>query len=86
MVGLFAWHFNQGLRGNIFALALLGWWVNVWFFMASSIVIVLVLYRREFCSKSLIVANKIRELSEPTQASDVPLTADVEPFMTAEKN
>ena len=80
MVGLFAWHFNQGLRANFFALALLGWWINAWFFIASSSIIVWVLYRREFRSKSLVVANRIRELAEPSQDSDLPLAEAAEPF------
>lgn len=83
MVGLFAWHFNQGLRANIFALALLGWWINAWFFIASSSIIVLVLYRREFCSKSLVVANKIIELAESTIDNEVRLSATVEPFRSS---
>ena len=64
ITGLYAWHFNQGLRAYFFALALLGWWINAWFFIVSSLIIVLVLYRREFQSKSLEIANNIIALAE----------------------
>lgn len=80
MVGLFAWHFNQGLRANIFALALLGWWINAWFFVVFSSIITLVLYRREFRSKSLVVANKIIALADSAMDNDVRFSAAVEPF------
>ncbi|MFT5226164.1 MAG: putative membrane protein [Polaribacter sp.] len=80
IAGLFAWHFNQGLRANLFALALLGWWVNAWFFIACTSVIVTVLYRREFCSKSLVIANNIKELTESS------LDNEVKPSETAETN
>ena len=69
MAGLFAWHFNQGLRANFFALALLGWWVSAWFFIASTSVILWVLFRREFCSKSLIVVNNIHSFAEPVSTN-----------------
>lgn len=46
-------HFNRGLRGYFFALAALGWFIHPGLFVATSILVVLVIYRREFRSKSL---------------------------------
>ena len=65
MTGLFAQHFNQGLRANFFALALLGWWINTWFFIASTVIVLWVIYRREFRSQSLIIANTLKQLTDP---------------------
>lgn len=45
--------FNQGLRAYYFALAALAWFVNVWSFMAVTILVVTVLYYREFHSEAL---------------------------------
>lgn len=36
-----------------FALAIMPWFVHTWVFLAAAAVVVAVLYRREFCSKSL---------------------------------
>lgn len=45
--------FNYGLRAYYFALAFLAWFINPLFFMAASIFVVYVLYRREFRSPVL---------------------------------
>ena len=50
---LAARHFNRGLRALYFCLAFLGWFVHPLMLIASSILVVLVLYRREFRSRSL---------------------------------
>ncbi|MFQ3188639.1 MAG: putative membrane protein, partial [Gammaproteobacteria bacterium] len=71
--GLFAQHFNQGLRANFFALALLGWWLNTWFFIASIAIVLWVIYRREFRSQSLIIANKLMLLTDPQVESDIQM-------------
>lgn len=76
MTGLFAQHFNQGLRANFFALALLGWWVNTWFFMASTAIVLWVIYRREFRSQSLIIANTLKQLSDPRSENETPFQAN----------
>jgi uncharacterized membrane protein len=73
MTGLFAQHFNQGLRANFFALALLGWWLNTWFFIASIAIVLWVIYRREFRSQSLIIANKLMLLTDPQVESDIQM-------------
>ena len=62
MCALFAQHFNQGLRANFFALAILGWWINAYVFIAATCMILWVLYRREFRSNSLRAANRLKEL------------------------
>lgn len=63
MIGLFGIHFNQGLRANFFALAILTWWINPYFFIASTGMILYVLYRREFRSKSLRAVNRLKEIA-----------------------
>lgn len=63
MTGLCAKHFNQGLRANFFALAILSWWVNAAFFIFSTCLVVGVLYRREFHSKSLRAVSKLLQYS-----------------------
>lgn len=45
--------FNGGLRAYYFALASLCWFVHPWLFMAATALVVGVLYRREFKSKTL---------------------------------
>lgn len=63
MIGLFGKHFNQGLRANFFALAILAWWINPYFFIASTCMVLYVLYRREFRSKSLRAVNRLKEIA-----------------------
>jgi uncharacterized membrane protein len=63
MIGLFGLHFNQGLRANFFALAILAWWINPYFFMASTGMVLYVLYRREFRSKSLRAVNRLKQIA-----------------------
>ncbi len=63
MTGLCAKHFNQGLRANFFALAILGWWVNAYVFIFSTCIVLRVLYRREFRSKSLLAAGKLKQFA-----------------------
>jgi uncharacterized membrane protein len=46
-------HSNKALRGYYFGLAGLSWFVNVWLFMALTLWVVIVLYRREFRSVTL---------------------------------
>ncbi|MEP0073342.1 MAG: DUF599 family protein, partial [Marinomonas sp.] len=44
--------FNYGLRAYYFAMAFCGWFLSPYFCMAASLMIVAVLYRREFRSKT----------------------------------
>ena len=45
--------FNMGLRAYYFALAMLSWFISAWLFMAASVMVVIITYRREFQSHSL---------------------------------
>lgn len=51
--GLAASSFNRGLRAYYFALAMLAWFAGPWAFLAATALVVAVLYRREFRSKTL---------------------------------
>lgn len=53
LISIEAVHFNQGLRAFFFALAALGWFLHPWVWMLASAWVTLVLYRREFRSRSL---------------------------------
>ncbi len=50
-----AGNFNNGLRTYYFSMAVLGWFVNYWIFMLLSVLVVAVLYRREFRSDTLAI-------------------------------
>ena len=45
-------HFNRGQRAFFFALGYLGWFISPWFLMGSSVVVAIVLWRRQFASDS----------------------------------
>lgn len=53
LIDLAANQFNYGLRAYYFALSVLCWFWHPYVFMLATILIVMVLYRREFYSKSL---------------------------------
>ncbi len=55
-----AYHFNLGLRAYYFAIATMAWFINPWLLVVMSMLVVFVLYRREFHSGVL----KILALSE----------------------
>ncbi|MCG8545079.1 MAG: DUF599 domain-containing protein [Alphaproteobacteria bacterium] len=46
-------HFNRGLRGYYFATALLAWFIHPFALIVAAVWVVLVLYRREFHSRTL---------------------------------
>jgi uncharacterized membrane protein len=46
-------HFNDGIRAYYFGLAALGWFIHPWVFAAATTWVVLVLWRREFRSRTL---------------------------------
>ncbi len=62
LIDLAANQFNYGLRAYYFGLAVLGWFVHPLLLMISSVLVVLVLYRREFRSKTLRALRAGREL------------------------
>jgi len=53
MMSLAARNFNIGLRTYYFSIAVLGWFINAWIFMLLTAGVVLILYRREFKSRTL---------------------------------
>jgi uncharacterized membrane protein len=61
---------RQGLRANFFALAILGWWINAYIFIFSTCVVLKVLYRREFRSKSLLIARNLKQLASKSGESE----------------
>jgi uncharacterized membrane protein len=58
-------NFNRGLRAYYFGLAVLSWFINPWLFMAVSSWVVLVLYRREFASRTLKALTIIESPDQP---------------------
>lgn len=53
MASMAANNFNIGLRTYYFSIAILTWFISPWVFIASSSVIVFILFRREFKSSTL---------------------------------
>jgi uncharacterized membrane protein len=45
-------HFNRGQRAFFFALGYLGWFISPWLLMVTSVVVAIVLWRRQFASDS----------------------------------
>lgn len=55
VIGRAGHSYNYGLRAYYFSLAVLPWLISTWLFVISVAVVVLVLYRREFHSRTLRV-------------------------------
>ncbi|MGH1485450.1 MAG: DUF599 domain-containing protein [Cellvibrionaceae bacterium] len=53
VIDMAAHTYNYGLRAYYFSLSVLAWFINVWFFVAASTLVVIVLYLREFHSRPL---------------------------------
>jgi uncharacterized membrane protein len=53
VVSMAGHHFNFGIRSYYFALAVLAWFINPWIFVGATVLVVYVLYRREFKSSVL---------------------------------
>ncbi|AXS81657.1 DUF599 domain-containing protein [Marinobacter sp. Arc7-DN-1] len=66
--------FNLGLRSYYYALAVVGWFIHPLVFMAASTLVVIVLYRREFCSNALeaLRAGKVFDEPVPGKAENSP--------------
>lgn len=62
--------FNLGLRSYYYALAVVGWFIHPLVFMGASTLVVVVLYRREFCSDALgaLRSGKVFEETLPAKA------------------
>ncbi len=58
LLSLAAGHSNGGLRAYFFALAALGWFLHPLVFIAASALVVLVLYRREFRSRTVKILRE----------------------------
>lgn len=52
--------FNLGLRAYYFSLAVLGWFMGPVWFMGVTTLVVLVLFRREFLSRTMVALDKTR--------------------------
>jgi len=63
LIDLAANQFNYGLRAYYFALSVLCWFWHPYIFMLATILVVMVLYRREFHSKSLRALLAARDAS-----------------------
>src|SRR5690606_16830950 len=50
-------HFNMGVRSYYFGLAALSWYLSPILFMALTVFVLLVIYRREFLSKTLTLLS-----------------------------
>ena len=74
VLSLAANQFNLGLRAYYFGMAMLSWFISPWLFMAMSVGVVLILYRREFHSDVLdvmVFTPTESVLSEPAKESSV---------------
>lgn len=49
--------FNRGMRTYYFGLAALSWFIHPWAFIGATLLVVLVIYRREFKSRTLRLLN-----------------------------
>lgn len=54
--------FNNGLRAYYFSLALLAWLINIWFFLAGTLWVVVILYFREFRSRAVQILREEHHL------------------------
>lgn len=50
-------HFNRGLRAFFFSIGFLGWFANAWVFMTATAFVTIVLYRRQFHSRSRLAVQ-----------------------------
>lgn len=53
LASLAAKHSNRGIRAYYFGLAALGWFVHPWVLLGAAIWVVMVLYRREYLSRTM---------------------------------
>lgn len=58
LAGNAAKHFNNGLRAYYFGLAALAWFINPYFFMGTTALVVYVTHRREYHSSTLASLSK----------------------------
>lgn len=53
-------HFNEGMRGFEYSLAVLAWFINPWLFLLASTIVATIMYRREFASRIMRTMNPDR--------------------------
>ncbi len=59
-----AYHFNLGLRAYYFAMASMAWFINPWLLILTSMLVVVILYCREFHSKVLkVLASSEKQIN-----------------------
>ena len=66
--------FNLGLRSFYYALAVVAWFFHPIAFIAASTIVVVVLYRREFCSDALEALRSGKVFEEPAAGKAEPKT------------
>jgi uncharacterized membrane protein len=71
-------HMNRGLRTYYFAMAAIAWFINPWFFIIATGIVVWVLYQREFRSDIVHVLNMPSE-EKMIIAENYPANAAVTP-------
>ena len=74
-MGLAAETFNDGLRAYYLSFAAVGWFFSPWAFMAATMLVLWVLYRREFHSEVLFALRDglvDRDNSDNTSVVKVP--------------
>jgi uncharacterized membrane protein len=50
--------YNHGIRAYYFAIAMMAWFIDPWLFLAATLIVTFVLYRREFHSPMLAALKK----------------------------
>lgn len=65
-------HSNKALRAYYFGLAALSWFVNAWVFMALTLWVVIVVWRREYRSATLAMLGPT---DEPIEGASCPLSS-----------
>ena len=61
VIDLAAFSFQRGLYTYYYSLALLSWFAGPWFLIGSTLLVTLVLYRREFHSKTMLMLQKAHQ-------------------------
>jgi uncharacterized membrane protein len=72
LLGLGTRHFNLGMRAYFFAMAAFSWVLNPTVFMVATTVVVLVVYRREFRSRTVAAVSAREHLAAGLPASAGP--------------
>lgn len=60
LVALAGESYNNGIRAYYFSIPLMAWFLHAWVFLAATIAVTIVLYRREFYSPMLAALKDVR--------------------------